>query len=137
MTILSNSAAVRSWVRSVLTDIKIPKVSGLSEMIVKRSLINELIEYGLTLEISLVKSEENKADELTRVSRKWLAKRICCVNVIVSEENIIDKLPKLHDTHHLGVDQTLHLARTMWGPKVLRKDVEERDCKTMSRVQKS
>ena len=58
VTVLSDSATVCGWVNSVLKDNKRPRVSGLSEMIVKRrlSLISELIkEYELTLQIELVK----------------------------------------------------------------------------------
>ncbi|XP_067935621.1 uncharacterized protein [Watersipora subatra] len=60
---------VARWLR----DCKRPKVSGLSEMLVKRrlNLPNDLIsEYQLVLHITLVKPEDNKADELTRVPRK-------------------------------------------------------------------
>lgn len=124
VTILSDSATVCGWIRSVLTDSKRPKVSGLSEMLVKRrlNLVKDLItEYELEMQISLVKTSENKADELTRVPRKWLNERTCSVNALVPD--IIDNLRTLHDTHHLGVDRTLHLAQGRWGSAVCRKDV--------------
>ena len=36
-----------------------------------------------------------------------------------------DELRQLHDTHHLGVDRTFHLAKSMLGSVVTRKDVEQ------------
>lgn len=69
-------------------------------MIVKRhlSLICELVdEYALTFDILLVKS-----DELTRVPQKWIARRSCSVNVVVSGDGITHKLHDLHYTHHLN-----------------------------------
>ena len=138
VTILSDSATVCGWVKSVLADSKSPKVSGLSEMIVKRrlSLISELIgEYGLNLKIEKVKSDENKADKMTRVPQKWLSKGTCHVNLALTED-IIDRLRNLHDAHHLGVDRTLHLATSKWGSVVTRKDVEEviEQCHVCKRV---
>ena len=54
---MTDSASVYGWIRSVLEDTKRPKVSGLSEMVVKWRLetISQLIEeYGLTMSIKLV-----------------------------------------------------------------------------------
>ena len=138
VNILSDSATVCGWVRSVLNDSKRPKVAGLSEMIVKRrlSLLSDLIdENGLDIQIQLVKSEENKADELTRVPRKWLNKNQCSINVLVSDK-ITDKLRNLHDTHHLGVDRTFHLAKAKWGSDICKKDVEQvvQQCHVCKRV---
>ncbi|XP_067932771.1 uncharacterized protein [Watersipora subatra] len=112
VTILTDSATVFGWVKSVLQDCKRPKVSGLSEMLVKRrlNLLNDLIsEYQLVLQITLVKSEDNKADELTRAPRRWLEKRVCAVNLTTSD-SIEGKLRNLHEAHHLGVDRTWYLA---------------------------
>jgi hypothetical protein len=117
VTIYSDSATVCGWVNSVLNDSKRPRVSGLAEMIVKRrlSLINDLItEYGMCLRIKLVKSGENKADELTRVPRKWLGKQVCVASV-TGVVDLKDRLREQHDSHHLGVDRTLHLALERFG----------------------
>ena len=65
--------------------------------------MNELItEYRLQVQIQLVRSNENKADELTRVPRKRLDKLTYSTNMVVSIP--FDELRQLHDTHHLGVD---------------------------------
>ncbi|XP_067939885.1 uncharacterized protein [Watersipora subatra] len=117
VTILTDSATVFGWVKSVLQDCKRPKVSGLNEMLVKRrlNLLNDLIsEYQLVLQITPVKSEDNKADELTRAPHKWLEKRVCAVNV-TTPDSIEGKLRDLHEAHHLGVDRTWYLATKRWG----------------------
>ncbi|XP_067940550.1 uncharacterized protein [Watersipora subatra] len=96
-------------------------------MRVKRrlNLLNDLIsEYQLVLQVTLVKSEDNKADELTRVSCKWLEKRVCAVNVTTSD-SIEEKLLDLHEAHHLSVDCTWYPATERWRPTVKNKDIEE------------
>ena len=73
VSIMTYSATVHGWINSVLANSKRPKVSGLSEMIVKRrlNLVNELItEYRLQVQIQMVRSNKNKADELTRDPRE-------------------------------------------------------------------
>ncbi|XP_067933083.1 uncharacterized protein [Watersipora subatra] len=71
-TIVTDSLSVYNWVNSIITESNRPKVSGFSEMIVKRRLgvIAQLVEeYGITLLMSLVKSADNRADVLTRVNK--------------------------------------------------------------------
>ena len=86
------------------------------------------------MQIQLVRSNENKADEFTRVPRKRLDKPTCSTNMVVSIP--FDKLPQLHDTHHLGVDRTFHLAKSMLGSVVTRKDVEQivNECHVCRRI---
>lgn len=36
-----------------------------------QTLLQLIEEYGLAVDITLVRSEQNKADELTKVSQKW------------------------------------------------------------------
>ena len=60
LSLMTDSSSVYRWVSSVLEDTRMPKVNGLSEMIVKRRLeiINDLvIEYGIVLNVRLVQSE--------------------------------------------------------------------------------
>jgi len=72
--IMCDSATVCSWVKSVVTGDKRVHVHAFSETMVKRRsfLLEQLIqECEIELKISLVKSTENKADELTRVLAHW------------------------------------------------------------------
>jgi len=79
MSAYTDSATVYGWVQSVIKDSKRPKVSGLGEMLICRrlSMIAKLIEtYNLNIDLHLVKSENNLADKLTRVLKRWLTRDI-------------------------------------------------------------
>ena len=118
VTVMTDSATVLSWLRSVLVDDRRVKVSGMAEMLVRRRLlvVQEMMrEYGLKVKVEYVQSHRNKADELTRVSKGWLRRggpEVCGVSVA-----------DLHSQHHFGVDRTLHLARLV-DPAVGREEVE-------------
>ncbi|MEL6804156.1 MAG: DDE-type integrase/transposase/recombinase, partial [Bacteroidota bacterium] len=119
ISVMTDSATVLSWLRSVLEDDSRVKVSGMSEMLVRRRLstIKELVdEYGLEVSPTYVKSCVNKADELTRVNKLWLkdpVQYVCSVSV-----------SDLHEQHHFGIDRSLYLAR-MVDPNIKREEVEK------------
>ena len=87
ISIMTDSATVLSWLCSVLQGDFRAKVSGMSEMLVKRrlSIVKELVnEYGLVITPTHVKSCKNKDDVLTRMNRMWLQKPVqdvCAVSV--------------------------------------------------------
>ena len=116
---MTDSSTVVSWLNSLLVDDCRVKVTGMSEMIVRRqlSVVADLIrEYGLQVSVVYVPSCRNKADALTRVNKLWLRKRepdVCAINVA-----------DLHAQHHFGVDRTLHLAQLV-DPNIGRKEVEK------------
>ena len=118
LQVMTDSSTVVGWLNSFLVNDCRVKVTGMSEMIVKRrlSVVRDLvIEYGVELSVTYVNSCRNKADPLTRVNKAWLqekVKDVCAVNVA-----------DLHNQHHFGVDRTLHLARLV-DPSVDRKAVE-------------
>lgn len=104
--LMTDSATVKSWLDSVLSDASRPKVSGMAEMLVRRrlGLVGELVKaYNLTVRVVYVPSEKNKADVLTRVSKQWVK---CDTNAICGVT-----VDELHKMNHLGVDRTLNLAR--------------------------
>lgn len=75
LEIRTDSATVRGWVASVISNQKRIRTKGVAEMLVKRRLgiLRELAtEFGLTLQVVFVPSEKNKADVLTRVKKPWL-----------------------------------------------------------------
>ena len=67
-----------------------PKVSGCAEMQERRRLgliIALMEEYSLKVTISLVLSERNRADELTRVPKAWLVTHpVACPVVVESDD---------------------------------------------------
>ena len=121
----TDSATVYSWIKSVITEEKRVHTKGAGEMIVKRRLgiLKEFLqEFELELQVTIVPTEKNKADDLTRVNKAWLiykkgedeecADTFCAAN-----------LSELHNCHHMGVDRTLYLARKI-DPEVTRGDVK-------------
>ena len=77
VAIMTDSAAVHSWMSSMLKRDKRIRVSDLSEMLVKRrlSILLETLEaYGVQWGVSLVSTTKNKTDVLTRVPRHRLRK---------------------------------------------------------------
>ena len=140
LEVMTDSATVCGWVGSVVQNRHQPKVSGISEMLVKKRLgmIAELMEaYDLTLTVTKVPSEGNIADALTRVPKKWLQivdanNDVACPGIILPDVSVKDQLRKIHEAHHLGVNRTLYLARKELGHSVRRKVVSEvvRECQT-------
>lgn len=137
--VMTDSATVFGWVSSIINDSKRPKVSGLGEMLTRRrlSMISELISvYELQVELRLVKSEENLADALTRVPKKWLKPAVEVMSVGCVDLYSIEALRDLHDSHHLGVERSFYLSRCKWGEAVQKGDVERvvKECQVCRRV---
>ena len=134
---VTDSATVQSWLRSVLTDSHKVRTHGLAEMLVKRrlSMVSELVEiYNLRLTVQFVPSAENKADVLTRVPRDWLRPSPSTGQCAVAAAQL-PSVQEIHEQHHFGVRRTLHLARQVH-PQTTRKQVEQmvRDCVRCARI---
>ncbi|XP_076056355.1 uncharacterized protein LOC143034304 [Oratosquilla oratoria] len=122
--IRTDSATVAGWMNSVLTAEKRVRTKGAAEILVKRRLgiLRELIdEFGMKIRVRKVSSEVNKADALTRVKKSWLKAKeeqeekleMCGAGSFRAKE--------LHETHHLGVDRSLFLARKV-NPNISREE---------------
>ena len=108
------------------------KTKASSEILIRRRVdtIKALVdEYGLILDIELVRSECNRADALTRVSQKWLGKPNGCDKPIVAVcggaiESLSDEtIASIHaETGHHGITRTLYFSRKV-SPAVTRRDV--------------
>lgn len=126
--LVTDSATVFGWVRSVLEDERRPRVSGLGEMIVRRRLgllaqIRE--EYEVELSIKLVRSAENKADSLTRVPSKWMHEANPCTVAAASCKILDPGILAVHNNHHFGTGKTKYLAEKILGHEVSKDDVEQ------------
>jgi transposase InsO family protein len=124
--VMTDSASVHGWLRSLIVGDRPVRVKGLGEALARRrlSLIRDVAsECGLSLSVSLVASQANKADELTRVPLQWLRPRSHCATAVPASD--VD-IAALHDRHHFGVDRTLYLARLCHpGRNVQRQAVEQ------------
>jgi len=109
--IMTDSSSVFSWITSVIVKDHKVKAKGLSEVLIRRrlSLIKDTIsECDLALSIHLVPSSENKADELTRVPSHWLRKNnLACVSSV----DLRDKIARIHNLNHFGVDRTFYFVK--------------------------
>ena len=127
------SLTVYHWILNALSGKVRLKNKASSEMLIRRRVdtIKALVdEYGLALDIKLVRSEYNRADVLTRVSQKWLGKPNECEKPIVpvcggAIESLSDeRIARIHEeTGHHGIKRTLYFSRKL-SPAVTRKDVQ-------------
>ncbi|KRX49801.1 hypothetical protein T05_11212 [Trichinella murrelli] len=91
-------------------------------------LLSLVEEFGLELEVDLVKSACNKADELTRVPRRWLKPPaagpalVCAATADLGVERMIADVH--HATGHPGIRRTLYLARRT-DPTVSKRQVRQ------------
>lgn len=115
--IMTDSATVAGWVKTVLSEEKRVQTKGASELIVKRRLgilKNLISEFELDVSITLVPTRKNKADVLTRVKKEWLSSsddgKEEGSEVAVCAAGQYD-LKALHEMHHMGVDRSLYVAR--------------------------
>ena len=111
--VMTDSASVFNWVKSIVDKDRKAKVRGLSEVLIRRrlQLIQDILaECDIKLSISLVPSCENRADELTRVPSSWLKrpKNILLCNVAIS---VSDEISRIHSLHHFGVDRTFYFVK--------------------------
>ena len=121
ITIFTDSATIYSWLSSLLKKDKRIRVSGLSEMLVKR----RLSTFSKTLQaykvvwwrVSLVSTIKIKADGLKRIPKHWLtipsSSSICAIALHEKFPNNCGLAEQSHTLHHCGVETTLHFARKL------------------------
>ena len=101
----TDSLTVYHWISNALSGKVRLKTKASSETLIRRRVdtVKALVdEYGLILDIEIVRSECNRADALTRVSRKWLGKPNGCDKPIVAVcGGAIESLPAF--TRKLGI----------------------------------
>ena len=128
----TGSLTVFHWISDALSGKARLRTKASSEMLIRRRVgtFKALLdEYGLTVDVKFVRSENNRADVLTRVPHRWLGRlnegqdRPVCGAVIdtLSAERIM----QIHeDTGHHGIRRTLYFSRRVC-PAVCRKDVQQ------------
>eukprot|EP00117_Sycon_ciliatum_P035558 scpid11219/ scgid1080/ len=75
LTLFTDSKTVAAWLQSVLGNVSRVRVSGLQQVLVQRRLqiITDLVAVtGLTVKVQWISSQQNKADQLTRVPSSWI-----------------------------------------------------------------
>ena len=128
----TDSLTVYHWILNTLNGKVRLKTKASIEMLIRRRVdtIKALVdEYGLALDIKLVRSEGNRADVLTRVSRKCLGKPNECEKPVVAVCGVAikslsdERIAIIHEeTGHHGIERTLYFSRKL-SPAVTRKNV--------------
>jgi ribonuclease HI len=117
LEIVTDSATVFGWMKSMLTNDRRIRTRGLGEALVHRrlTLLKAIIEeYGMKVNMVMVKSSFNLADKLTRVPKRWLASNRTEGVVAIaqeSEENLQAAIERIHGLHHLGVNRTWYVLK--------------------------
>ena len=129
LELLTDSATVTKWLSSALSGREPIRSQALSEILIRRrvGLFKQVVEEEkLKVTITLVRSEENKADALTRVPSSWwtLARNpaVAAAVTVRGQWESVDGLKQLHEMHHFGVRRSMFLARKIWGPGKVSED---------------
>ena len=139
-TVKTDSATVFGWLKSVFERTHRVRTHALGEMLIRRRLdmLRELVsQEQLQVTVEQVESARNKADQLTRVPKKWLSSR---EEVAASQDEVMGlaasaghvavvgetraAVARIHERHHFGADRTLELARQSLGQSVSRRLVK-------------
>jgi len=131
---MTDSASVFRWLKSMIERTHKIRTRALGKMLIRRRLdmIAELIEQEkLKISVKQVESARNKADQLTRVPKKWLAVShqdqvgvsMVAVANHLEQKSLQEELTCIHERHHFGVDRTLEIARLKFGENVSRRMV--------------
>ena len=113
--LFTDSACVHKWISDTLTSKARVRTKPASEMLIqwRLDMIIKLVkEYVLSMNMSLVKSSQNKEDRLTRVPQRWLdvIKRQPACTASVSSVGL-DQIKIVHrQSSHPGVQWTLYFV---------------------------
>ena len=125
LEIMTDSASVYWWLRSLSKGDQRLRVSGDGEMLIRRRLAlieATLEEYGVEWTVTLVPSEQNRADAVSRVPQTWPKADVAAIATAESAR-------RAHEDAHAGVEPTLRVARAI-NPEVTRAEVQRvvREC---------
>ena len=136
----TDSATVCRWLDDALSGRARLRTKACSEMLIRRRIgvIQQLVEeFGLEMTTTLVTSEQNPADRLTRVPKKWLREveqdkgrqGDSAVAAAAADEQLAvdpEQIRAIHDrTGHQGIRRTLWYARRDLNGRVTRAAVRE------------
>ena len=148
MYIHTDSACVHKWVTDTLTGKARVHTIAASEMLIRRrldALASLVKEYGLSVDVALVRSEHNRADSLTRVPQRWfdLVKKAAeppyCASAMSPSEHDSEWISSIHHrSDHPGARRTLYFIRQV-DPTVSKASVGTivRNCKKCQSIDPS
>ena len=130
--LITDSACTHRWISDALTGKARLTTKAASEMLIRRRLgtLTELVdEYGLSVDVALVRSDHNRADKLTRVPQRWLtetkqgAEPVTQGYVAAATSRDMQQIRWIHhQSGHPGIRRTLYFAKQV-NPAVSKADV--------------
>ena len=141
--LMVDSRVVELWLRALFKDTKKPKIRGMDRALVERRLFNirdTLEAYNLTIEVTWIPSEQNKADALSRVPNKWVVRARKYENERVLASTIspkvsVENIKCTHDLCHSGIDATIFLCQQKFAGCTVDKDLVQTVVKNCNRCQ--
>ena len=139
--LVTDSACVHRWISDTLTRKARVNKRAVGEMLVRRRLGTLRLltkEYGLTIDVKLVKSCQNRTDSLTRVLCRWMdllkegKEPVIESCAMVGRQLDKDQEADIHpQSEHPGVKWTLYFARLV-DPQVSKETAKSvvRACET-------
>ena len=128
--VYTDSATVEGWLKTTLSGERRVRTKGAADILIKRRLgiFKSLVEeLHLSVEVRLVKSGDNKADALTGVWKKGLAKP--------ESVSVATDVETMHAAHHMGVERSWYLAKKV-NPEVPKDEVKKavKKCEECQRI---
>uniref|UniRef100_A0A5S6QJ31 Uncharacterized protein n=1 Tax=Trichuris muris TaxID=70415 RepID=A0A5S6QJ31_TRIMR len=129
--LMTDSATVHRWIEDGLLGKARLKTKAANEMLIRRRIETVLAlvrEYQLSLTVTLVRSIDNKADRLTRVPNRWIARpdmfgTQACAAAVNDEQSTVSLIVTVHhEAGHPGVRRTLYFARRR-DPRISKREV--------------
>ena len=121
----TDSACVHRWISDTLSGKAKVRTKAASEMLIRRRLspLRELAaEYGLTIDVALVKSHANRADPLTRVPQRNPLSQLCAASMGELDPARIRTIHR--SCGHPGVKRTHYFVKLV-SPEVSKAAVRE------------
>ena len=119
----TDSACVHRWISDTLTGRARLTTKAASEMLIRRRLntLADLVsEYKLSIDVTLVRSNDNRADRLTRVPQRWITdgrketepvQRVCGAATTTMSPQEIAQVHR--QSGHPGIRRTLYFSRRL------------------------
>ncbi|KFD49597.1 hypothetical protein M513_09540 [Trichuris suis] len=116
--LMTDSATVHRWVSDGLSGKARLRTKAAGEMLIRRrisTVVSLVEEYALQLSVTLVKSEDNRADALTRVPQRWLKAATGPSDSVCAAASDSEAMRLIAAVHHAaghpGVRRTSYFVR--------------------------
>ena len=116
LEVMTDSRTVFGWLKDLVTEERRIKTHGLGEALMRRrlALLRDVMdECSVTVSPTLVRSNENKSDRLTRVPKNWITGSSCFLSAESDRSVRSGVIQDVHSAVHCGVDKTSYLVNVV------------------------